>query len=135
MPFTKCLNPGLRWAGHRIGTPEVLFRSIGDEEVAALREQFAGSQADRADSAAASAAKKAAAAKKGSGPAAAGSSAPAPPRAAKSAASGAPAADGRKQQQSRVQADQQQSSPTEAAQACSCLNIICCYMQSLSDTL
>ncbi|KAJ8566053.1 hypothetical protein K7X08_030530 [Anisodus acutangulus] len=35
-------------AGHKIGTPAPLFKELKDEEVAFYRENFAGSQADRA---------------------------------------------------------------------------------------
>ncbi|RVW28224.1 putative methionine--tRNA ligase [Vitis vinifera] len=34
-------------AGHRIGTPEPLFKELKDEDVEFFREKFAGSQADR----------------------------------------------------------------------------------------
>ena len=34
-------------SGHRIGTPEVLFRIIDDLEVTSLRARFAGSQAEQ----------------------------------------------------------------------------------------
>jgi len=34
-------------AGHKIGTPEPLFKELKDEEVEFFREKFAGSQADR----------------------------------------------------------------------------------------
>ncbi len=40
-------------AGHQIGVPEPLFRSITDEEVNSLRQRFIGSQAERAAAAAA----------------------------------------------------------------------------------
>lgn len=93
--------------GHRIGTPEVLFRTIADEEVATLREKFAGSQADRAESAAASVAKKAAAAKKGGAPPSSSSRTAGKPD---NKAAGAKA-DQKSKQQPPVQA--QQSSPTE----------------------
>ncbi|KAK4372805.1 hypothetical protein RND71_008189 [Anisodus tanguticus] len=36
-------------AGHKIGTPAPLFKELKDEEVAFYRENFAGSQADRAN--------------------------------------------------------------------------------------
>ncbi|CAL8471724.1 g11266 [Coccomyxa elongata] len=39
-------------AGHRMGQPQVLFRTIPKEEEEALRARFAGSQADRASAAA-----------------------------------------------------------------------------------
>jgi Anticodon binding domain of methionyl tRNA ligase len=38
---------GAAAAGHRINQPEVLFRQIGDEEIAELKERFKGSQSER----------------------------------------------------------------------------------------
>ncbi|KAL8172245.1 hypothetical protein V2J09_024049 [Rumex salicifolius] len=35
--------------GHKIGKPEPLFKELGDEELEAYQEKFAGSQADRAE--------------------------------------------------------------------------------------
>lgn len=45
-------------AGHKIGTPEVLFRNIADAEIAELRQRYAGSQGDRTAAAAAAAGSK-----------------------------------------------------------------------------
>ncbi|KAF5741681.1 methionine--tRNA ligase [Tripterygium wilfordii] len=46
-------------AGHKLGTPQPLFKELKDDEVNFLREKFAGSQADRIERAEAEAAKTA----------------------------------------------------------------------------
>lgn len=104
------LNPAtLVPAGHEIGTPTPLISEIKDEVVEALRERFAGSQADRAAAAAASSSSAqaaaggkaasskgaAAAAAPADGKAAKGGKAAAAPAGAAAAAAGAAAAGGK----------------------------------------